>query len=177
MTDDKKKKLIAAVSAAAVIIIVTVLLITKMSYNPYLKDYIDTTGTTIGELAQKQGMSYDDFLKLYELPKDMPKDTPENAAFYHIPLHKYADMYGSDTKSFLEMLELQDNPNFNENTPIGDVFDAASLKVRVGKDKLEDFKKEYGLSDVTLDTKWKDVRNTVDEKIKENHNKSNGGDE
>ncbi|MGN0180899.1 MAG: hypothetical protein ACI4DP_00550 [Candidatus Ornithomonoglobus sp.] len=164
-------KLIAGIAAAVVVVaaaIVAFIIFGKNIFNPYTKDYIDVTGTTVGEIADQQGMEYADFLELYGLPSDMPASTSENAAYYNIPAGVFAQMSGTDFDELKEILGLTDDDSITEETTIGDVFDKTTVGSRVGEDQLDAFKAEYGLDDsVTADTLWGEIRNKVDQKLKE----------
>ncbi|MGM9937811.1 MAG: hypothetical protein ACI38A_10735 [Candidatus Ornithomonoglobus sp.] len=170
-------KLIAIIAAVVVVIaaaIVAFIIFGKSIFNPYTKDYIDVTGTTVGEIADQQGMEYADFLELYGLPSDMPASTSENAAYYNIPAGVFAQMSGTDFDEFKEILGLTDDDSITEDTTIGDMFDKTTVGSRVGEDQLDAFKAEYGLDDsVTADTLWGEIRNKVDQKLKEQNEAAN----
>ncbi|MGN0163042.1 MAG: hypothetical protein ACI4EA_05600 [Candidatus Ornithomonoglobus sp.] len=172
--EEQKKnntKLIAIIAAAVVVVIAAIvafIIFGKSVFNPYTKDYIDVTGTTVGEIADQQGMEYADFLELYGLPSDMPASTSENAAYYNIPAGTFAQMSGMDFDGLKEVLGLTDDDSITEDTTIGDVFDKTTVGSRVGEDQIDAFKAEYELDDsVTADTLWIEVRNKVDQKLKE----------
>ncbi len=162
------KAVVIAVCAviAAAIIVLAVIFIPKLLYkNPYEK-YVDTTGRTIGEIAEMSGMEYDKFLETYSLPADMPEDTTEASAFNAIPISKVLEMYQyenmatvDEAKSFLALPDWVD-----ENTPWGDAIGEAPLKNYVGEEQLDAFLEHYGLQDTANgDTLYKEVRQTVDE--------------
>lgn len=168
---NKQIKLIAIIAVAAVVVIAAVvafIIFGKSLFNPYTKDYIDVTGMTVGEIADQQGMEFADFLEMYDLPSDMPASTSENAAYYNIPAAKFAEMSGVDFNALKDMLGLADDSSITEETTIGDVFDKTTVGSRVGEEQLDSFKAEYGLDEsVTADTPWVEVRNKVDQKLKE----------
>ena len=162
------KAVVIAVCAvlAAAIIVLAIIFVPKLLYkNPYEK-YVDTTGRTIGEVAEMSGMEYDKFLETYSLPADMPEDTSEASAFNTIPISKVLEIYQyedmatvDEAKSFLALPDWVD-----ENTPWGDAIGEAPLKNYVGEENLDDFLEHYGLQDTaTGDTLFKEVRQTVDE--------------
>lgn len=135
-------------------------------FNKYNRSYIDTTGRTIEEVAETAGMTLDEFLEEFELPKKMPKNTYESAAFYTMPVSKIAEIYGISFDTLKEQLELPDETT--ENDEWGKVEGEMTLRQYVGEENFEDFKTAYGFGDeVTLDTKWKEIRTVVDTKQKE----------
>ncbi len=156
---------VCAVLAVAIIVLAVFFGLKVFHKNPYNK-YIDTTGRTIGEIAEMSGMEYDKFLETYSLPADMPEDTNESSAFNAIPISKVLEMYQyenmatvDEAKSFLALPDWID-----ENTPWGDAIGEAPLKNYVGEENLDDFLEHYGLKDTaTGDTLFKEVRQTVDE--------------
>lgn len=168
----KNKKTVIGVSVAAVVVIVAAVLLIMFKntlFNPYIKDYIDVNGITIGETADRQGMEYSDFLEFYDLPKDMPKSTPQQAAVYNIPAGRYAEaIVGWDFESMKQQLGWGDD--ITEETTIGDALDQTTIGNYVGEDRFEEFKSTFGLDDsVTVDTLWGEVRNIVDTKQKEEY--------
>lgn len=156
--------------------------ISKAPYN-YL-GYINVSGRTVQDIADLQGGSLEDFLDAYSLPADMPSSTDEAAAYYSIPTGVIAEMYGMDFASFKVVLEIPEtisgvslrhkiidmlSSKFNvgttidENTPWGITEGELTLAAYVGEDQLDEFKQTYGFGDeVTLDTRWKEVRAAVD---------------
>lgn len=161
------------IGAAAAVIIAAVLIFLYAAgyfgiwFNKYNRGYIDTTGRTIEEVAEQSGMKLDEFLETYSLPKNMPKNTYESAAFYTMPVSKVAEVYGITFEDMKEQLQLADT--VTENDKWGDVEGEVSLGVYLGsEDYVEEFKEYYGLGEeVTADTKWKEIRVTVDTKQKE----------
>ena len=153
---------IAAV-AAAVVIIAAAIITQTVDTNKYNKlGYVDTTGRTIQEIADLQGMTLPDFLTEYGLPADMPGDTNETAAQYCIPVGTMAEKNGMTFDQLKEMLKFSDE--ITAESTWGDAQGSLKLADYVGEENLEEFKKEYELGDdVTGETQWKDVRNVVDE--------------
>lgn len=171
--EEPKKKntaLIVSVAVAVVIVAAAVVLYALgyfgMWFNKYNREYIDTTGRTIEEVAENAGMTLDEFIEEFELPKRMPKNTYESAAFYNMPASKIAEIYGMTFDTLKEQLELPDETQ--ETDVWGKVEGEMTIRQYVGEENLEDFKAAYGFGDeVTLDTKWKEVRTVVDAKQKE----------
>lgn len=166
----KRKRTVIGVIAAAVVVVAAAVLFIMFKntiFNPYIKDYVDVNGVTIGETADMSGMEYSDFLEYYDLPKDMPKSTPQQAALYNMPAGKYAEsILGWDFDSLKEQLCWGDD--ITEETTIGDAFDKTTIGNYVGEDRFEEFKSTFGLDDsITVDTLWGEVRNIVDTKRKE----------
>lgn len=158
----------AAIIVGAVIlaaIIVLGIMFGPKLFNKYNRSgYIDVSGKTIGEVADNSGMSLEDFLESFGLPKDMPSNTAESVAYYFIPAGKIAPMYRMDFETLKTTLGLPDE--ITEDTPWGEAEGEAKLSNYVGD--LDEFKEKYGLGDeITGDTKWKEVRNIVDERQRE----------
>lgn len=166
---------IIAIAAAAVVVIAVVVLYALgyfgIWFNKYNREYIDTTGRTIEEVAEQAGMTLDEFLDEFELPKKMPKNTYESAAFYTMPVSKVAEVYGISFDTLKEQLELPEETT--EKDEWGKVEGEMTLRQYVGEENLEDFKAAYGFGDeVTADTKWKEIRTVVDTKQKESREAS-----
>ena len=148
--------------------------------NPYEKDYIDTTGEMIGEIADRAGYSCDEYKEMFGLPKDMPASTNSNAAQSYIPVRILIKQYGMTIEEFREEYGLGDN--ITEDSTFGDATDEMTLENMFGLSTLTDeekseqltkIKETYGLSDdVTIQTKYKDVRKTIDEYIKSQREQS-----
>ncbi len=158
----------AAIIVGAVIlaaIIVLGIMFGPKLFNKYNRSgYVDVSGKTIGEVADNSGMSLEDFLESFGLPKDMPSNTAESVAYYFIPAGKIAPMYRMDFETLKTTLGLPDE--ITEDTPWGEAEGEAKLSNYVGD--LDEFKEKYGLGDeITGDTKWKEVRNIVDERQRE----------
>lgn len=163
-----KKVILIGVVVAILIVIVFVILSNINKSNPYEKDYVDTTGRTIGQAAEESGMDYEQYLEKYGLPSDMPKTTSENAAVNAIPLKKYAELCGMETQKLKELLGVSSHEEFTDETPIGDVLAQVKVVDYVGESQFDAFKETYELGDdVTRDTLWGDIRNRVYEKNKE----------
>ena len=165
-----KKKIITAVIiivAALILIGGSVFGMSKaglFTTNKYNKmGYVNISGRTLEDVAADADMTVDEFKEEYQLPEDMTGDTYESAAFYNIPTGKIAEMYGMEFSDIIELLALPDT--VTETTPWGEAEGEAPLKNYVGEESVDAFKEEYELGDdVTGDTKWKDIRNIVDQK-------------
>ena len=166
-----KAPVIVAIVAAVVIIAAAIIVVATGKFgewtNKYNRGYVDTTGRTVAEVAEQIGMTYEEFLEEYGLPKDMPKNTYEAVAFYTMPAKKAADVYGIPFDQIKKMLDLPDDTD--ENKPWGEVEGEVKLGTYLGgADYVDMFKEQYGLGDeVTADTLWKEVRPIVDAKTKE----------
>lgn len=167
-----KKTPVAAIVCAAIaaVLVIAALVLYFMGYfglwfNKYNRKYINTTGRTISEVADTSGMTVKEFLELYDLPKSMPANTYESAAFYTMPASKVAEMYGTTFDDLKEQFGLPDG--VSEKDPWGDVEGEITLDTYTNGN-VDAFKEYYGLGDeVTGETKIKEVRNTIDQKTKE----------
>ena len=162
-------KLIGIIAAVVVVLAVALVLVFfgKNIFNKYNRmGYIDTTGRTIGEVADMNGYELADFLAEFELPADMQENTYESVAYYMIPARKVAQMYGMDFAGLKEMLGWDDT--ITEDTPWGEAEGETTIGAYVGEDNVESFKEQYGLGEeITAETKWKEIRNIVDQQAKD----------
>ncbi len=190
---DRNKKLrVAGIIAGAVIIVGGIVLsgfvsrgsdggVRVNSYGGWLPKlvnkynhmgYVDVTGNTIGDIAESMGMSVADFKDQFGMPEDMPASTNEMAAMYMLPAKNYGEMYGLDFASMKDILHIpdttEDGEEITEDTLWGVVQGEIKVSDYVGDtgdgEAVKSFKEEFGFGDeVTGDTKWKEVRNAVDE--------------
>lgn len=165
----KKGSKVGAIVAVvlAIVVVAAAVITSNMEFNKYNKlGYVDISGRTVQDLLDAQGMELEEFLTMYELPADMPADTTEAAAYYCIPVKKIAEMYGMDFATMKETLKIPET--VTENTPWGEAEGEIALADYVGAENIESFKSQYGLGDeITAETKWKEIRNTVDNVQKE----------
>lgn len=179
----KSKAVVIAIIAAIVIAVAAIgiggyifmeqsLGINYLSFNKYNRQYVDVTGRTIEEIATAQNQTVAEFLEEYSLPADMPKNTNENAAYYTIPAKNIAKMYGMDFATMKTMLSLGDD--VTEDTPWGQIEGEMTVGDQIGgEENLASFKEKMGLDDkVTIDTKWKEIRMTIDRKSRQDRIKS-----
>lgn len=152
------KKLLSILLTA----VITISLLPAMVSLAFNDNYINVSGRTISDVANSCGMEVEEFLETFDLPLDMPANTPESVAYYNLPCYKMAEMYGTSFDEFKELLQFDNS--VTEQTPWGEAEDTIKLGVYVG-DGLEEFKKEYGLgNNINENTLFKDVRNIIDEK-------------
>lgn len=158
-----KVGVILAVCAAVIVIAAAVVTQGDKYYgmftaNKYNRGFINVSGMTIKDMLN--GSDKAEFLKEYGMPEDMPENTYIEAVQYRMPLSKMAEMYGMDVEQLKTELDL--DASVTGETPIGEIEDNMTLEDRVGAEQFEQFKTYYGLGDdVTLQTKWKDVKQTV----------------
>ena len=179
----KKKKRIGAfvIIAVAVLAVVLCALTARGKfpkiYNKYNHmGYVNITGRTIADIAAESGMELSELLEQYGLPADMPGNTQESAAYYSMPVKTIAQMYGMSFEDIKELLGMGED--ITEDTPWGVAEGEVTLEKYIGADNLDSFREEYGFGDeVTLETKWKEVRNTVDNKSKQNYEEQNAAKE
>lgn len=138
-------------------------------YNPYTKDYIAVSGQTIGDVADQLGMEYSQFLDYYGLPEDMPETTSERAAYYNMSVGAYAENFSG--MAFEELKgEVGWSDDITAETTLGDALDSMTVGQYLDGESIDEFKETYDLDDsVTADTSWKEVRNIVDTKLKEQY--------
>jgi hypothetical protein len=111
-------------------------------------------------------MSLEDFLEEYDLPKNMPEDTYEAAAFYTMPFKTVVEkVYGTDMDTAKEQFGITDD--IADDATYVEVMDKVPLKNVVATSMFDSFKEFYGFGDeVTEDTLYGEVRQAIDEKEK-----------
>lgn len=164
----KKKNNLPIILIAAIIVVVAAIVVLAIKFGPSMFNkynrlgYVDVSGRTVEQVADEQGMDLDEFLEQFNLPEDMPGNTTESAAYNCIPVSTMVTMYGMEFDTMKEFLQFPDT--VTEDTPWGEAIGEVTLGNYVGEDNLAEFKETYGLGDdVTVDTLWKEVRQTVDE--------------
>lgn len=162
------KVIIVAIIVFAVGIFASKLMFITGIINPYEADYVDVTGRTALDIARDKGMEFDEFLKAYGLPEDMPKRTSERAVYYNVPVGKLVEKNAS-LGSFEELKESMGwDDTVTESTTMGEALDKTKLSYYVGDEQLQRFKSLYELPEtVTGDTLYGEVRNIIDAKDKE----------
>ena len=126
----KNKNLTKAIIIGVIVVVIAAIVAVfavfgKTWFNPYNKGHIDVTGRTTEEVADVMGLEYNEFLEMYGLPSDMPKNTNESAASYLIPAGVYAEMNGASLEEFAEFFGWDDS--ITEDTPIGEALDKTKL--------------------------------------------------
>ncbi len=174
VVEDAKKGLslggiIAIVAGGAVILaaVVAYMLLYFGVINPWEKDYVDTTGVTLEELADQSGYSLREYKKKNGLPFLMPKSTFENAVNNSIKLKVIIAQSDKTLEDWKEHYGWDDS--VTEETTVGEAIGKAKLSVIVGSEEyVEIIKQIYELPDtVTGDTLYGEVRNQIDRKTVE----------
>lgn len=172
----KKKKntgrVVAIIIAIAAVIVLAALTAQgkfPQIYNKYNHmGYVNITGRTIADIAKENDMELSELLEQYGLPADMPGNTQESAAYYNMPVKMVAQMYGMGFEDLKALLGIEEG--ITEDTPWGEAEGEVTLEKYIGADSLDSFKEEYGFGDeITGETKWKEVRNTVDNASKKKY--------
>lgn len=180
---------IAIGTVAALVLIIAGLLIWYITKPLPQPTYIDVNGQTLGDMAASTGMELSEIIYMYDLPKNTPAEASISQVQYMIPLKKMAVMNQMGLQKFKEQYNIPDEitgeGNFLDSilkvfginrykitgdTPFGLAEGEITLGDYIGEENLEEFKEEYGISaDATVDTKWKEVRDTVMAKQKEEY--------
>lgn len=180
---EKKKSPAAAVIAAIIVLLIAAFCVLlgmgkiPQIYNKYNHmGYVNVTGRTIADIADDAGMEISELLEEYGLPKDMPANTQESAAYYMMPVKNIARMYGMSFDDMKELLGFGDD--ITEDTAWGVAEGEVTLEKYIGEDNLDEFKEKYGFGDeITLETKWKEVRKTVDLESKRAYDEEKAAEE
>lgn len=183
--------IVAIVVIVALIVGVVTAIIIEKNKNPYNSmGYPIYPGYTIEDAAISEGISYEEFLTLYQLPADMPKDTPVFAANEYISTGVYAQMDGLTFELYKQLLQIPDETSVSEpktfldkiisvfkkekpvkidaSTPWRTVMGELTLGVLVGEENVESVKEQFELDEsVNASTKYKEIRDIVDKKTVE----------
>ncbi len=154
----------------------------KMKEDLYSKDYLPVYGENIGKIADESGYKLKEFLNVCHLPEDMPASVDLYAAQMSMKL-KYALNLG-DTEDDIKLnaQDLKDRlgieADIDPEAQLGPFLDTLTLRQYIsiaysqylayGMDVESIFSQlnamyEFG-ENVTLDTKWKDVRGQYEKK-------------
>ncbi len=130
--------------------------------------YVDITGRTVGELAEDMGITLEEYIAQYDLPRNLPSLVSETEVNYTIPVKRMAEIYGMKFEELKNMYNLPDS--VDENTTWGEAIGYAKVEDMIGDgNNVEKFKETFKLPDsVTGDTLWSEVREQVDEVKREN---------
>lgn len=153
--------LITAVITAVIAVFGTMIALGEFPqiYNKYNK-CTNTTGRTVKDIADQNGITVMKLLRQYGLPLDMPENTNEASASYLLTIGDVAEMNKLSVDELKEKLSLGEE--VTDEAIWGAIEDDLTLAQYVGEANLEEFKKEYDLSDSTdLETKFKKVRSKV----------------
>lgn len=159
----------------AVILVVVAILWYFGIINPYERGYVDISGVTLEELANQEGYSLKEYKKTYGLPFLMPKSTNENAVRNNAKLGATVAQSGMKFEDFKEYYGWGDN--ITEESTVGEALGETKLSVIIGAGEMDEesaqevlasFKEYYGLGDdITSDTLYKDVREILDRKARD----------
>ncbi|MBQ3426700.1 MAG: hypothetical protein IJH37_06080 [Clostridia bacterium] len=171
----KAKKSTVGIIAAVALIIVAIAVVANMFFmnnkskgGKYGGNYLDIDGTTAASIADSQGMEYADFLKMYDLPEDLPGETNGNATENLIPLKKFAELMGTDLDTLREQMGWDET--FTEEMTIGEARDKTTLAKLVGEESLEQFKEAYELDDsVNGETLFGEIRAQMEQREKKRY--------
>lgn len=133
--------------------------------------FVDSTGNTLGDITEQLGLDMSDFLETYGLPADMPKSTYEMVALYMMPAKNYAEnICGIDFATLKEIVKIPDTAEDGTELTEDTEWYIVEGEIRIGDyingdENFEQFKETFEITDesITVDSKWKDVRNMVDE--------------
>ena len=127
----------------------------------YDTNYLDTTGRSVGEAADKRGMVYSDFVSFFALPDDMPEWEIENVALNNIPLERFCELLDTDYDEYVKGLGI--DADVTKETTVGKADDLTPLGKLWGED-FDALSDMYSLTDVTKDTLFGEVREIIEKK-------------
>ena len=160
------KAAVIAGGIAAIVLAIVALLFSTGIVNIYEWGYVDTTGVTLKELADKSGYSLSEYKKANKLPAMMHSSTFENAVNNNVKLGAIVAQSGMPLDEFKKYYGWGDD--VTEKTKVGEALGKTKLSMMVGEESLDAFKEYYGFGDeVTVDTTYAEVRKVMDTKAKE----------
>lgn len=131
----------------------------------YSDAYIDTTGRTVGDVAEEMEMDLREFLVYYNLPEDMEASVNEHAALSYIPVKTYAEKQLGITFEEAKLIYGWGD-DVTEAMTIGEAIDKTTLAMLYGE-SLENMKVQYGLDEtVTGETLYGEVREKIESQVK-----------
>ena len=130
-------------------------------------DYVNNSNRTIGDIAVEKEITVAEFLTMYGLPADMPANTNEAAAFYHMTVENVAKMYGVTTDELIAEISQASSADLTvtKDTLWNEAQGAISIRNHIGDLSFDEFKTAYALADgVTENTSLGEVRIPVAKK-------------
>ncbi len=146
--------------------------------------YTNVSGMTIADEAEEARMTMEQYRETFKIPENMPDDTFMEVAYNFQPVKDVATSYEMTYEGLKEMYsfpefvvrESGEKIPITEDMPWGVVCD--ELTIEGLKMNLDDLRKAYGFGEeVTLKTKWKEIRPDVEKKQAEKRNENKTEDE
>ena len=157
------------IAAAAVFMIFTAAV--SAEYNKYNEEsYVNVSNKTLGDVAEVFQVTADEFKAEFGLPEDMPADTNEAAAYYHLTVGGYAKYVGRDVDEVIsEISSMSGGAAVDKDMSFADAENNILLVKYFEPMTIEELKREYGFGDeVNENTRYGEVRNTIYKTIIEN---------
>ena len=158
------KKTLAA--SAAVFVAFTAA--ASAEYNKYNEEsYVNLSNKTLGEVAAVYQMTADEFKTQFGLPADMPEDTNEAAAFYHMTVDNYAKYVDRSVDEVIEEISSKsDGAAVSKDESFAEAESNMLLVKYFEPMTIEEIKKEYGFGDeINENTRYGEVRNDFYKKM------------
>ncbi len=133
-------------------------------YNKYNEEsYVNISNATLSDVATVFEMTTEEFKKEFELPEDMPDDTNETAAYYHLTIKNYAKLVNKSVDEVIKSLsDMSGDTNLTEDTLFVDAENNLLLVKYFEPMTLAELKPEYGFGDeVTENTRFGEVRTMI----------------
>lgn len=159
---------IIAVGAVVVILLAAAALFVSGIVNPYEWGYVDTTGTTLRELADETGFTVKEYKELMDLPKLMPGATHENAVNNSVKIGTVISQSGMAFDDFKQYYGWGDD--VTEESTVGEALGKTKLSIILGDDEktLNSFREYYHFDEnVTGETLYGDVREAIDKQTRD----------
>ncbi len=137
-------------------------------YNKYNEEsYINLYNNTIADIALSLDMTLDDFKSEFNLPEDMPGDTNETAAYFHLSINDFALVQGSSADETVAYLSKLTDKEITKETIYKDAEEGILFKTYLEKieelkpEEYEEYYKSYGLENITDETSFAEARNQL----------------
>lgn len=177
----------------ALVVIIAGLLVWYVNKPLPVPEELDMGSQTMGEIAESMETTVADLVDTWDLPGDVTEETSWTQVQNLMPLKQMATMNQMGVQALKNQLAIPDEITgeenildkilgvfgisrykITENTPFGLAKGEITLGNYIREGYLDAFKEEYGLGDeVTADTKWKEVRDIVAAKDKEEYEAQN----
>ena len=126
----------------------------------FAEEYLDITKRSIGEAANANGFSYEEYKKYMALNEDTPSWESEHAAEFGASAMNIVRLYGITVDEFKD--EFGITIDITDDTTMCDVYDSIPLSQYFGED-FEYAKLVYSLTDdITPDTLYGKVRDVIE---------------
>lgn len=119
---------------------------------------------TVGQMAQNEGISLDEYKAKYSLGDDVNGDTAFEQALYSMSVTNYAAAQGISVEDVRSQFELPESVN-NDAVFSEAIMSAPARAVLGGADGLNQLKETYGITDIDDNITYGDLMPILQEKL------------